>query len=35
VDWAVTGFKDTLLRWLMKPEVFDGAAQEVFQGVQA
>ena len=33
--WAVPGFKDTLLRCLMEPEVFDGATQEVFQGVQA
>ncbi len=28
--WAVPGFKDTLLRCLMEPEVFDGATQEVF-----
>jgi hypothetical protein len=34
-SWAVAGFKDTLLRCLMKPEVLDGATQEVFQGVQA
>jgi hypothetical protein len=33
--WAVPGFKDTLLRCSMEPEVFDGATQEVFQGVQA
>ena len=30
VVWAVPGFKDTLLRCLMEPEVFDGATQEVF-----
>ena len=29
-QWAVPGFKDTLLRCLMEPEVFDGATQEVF-----
>ena len=29
-EWAVPGFKDTLLRCLMEPEVFDGATQEVF-----
>jgi hypothetical protein len=33
--WAVPGFKDTLFRCLMEPEVLDDAAQEVFQGVQA
>jgi len=30
LEWAVPGFKDTLLRCLMEPEVFDGATQEVF-----
>ena len=34
IAWAVPGFKDTLLRCFMELEVFDGATQEVFQGVQ-
>jgi hypothetical protein len=34
-NWAVPGFKDTLLRCFMELEVLNAATQEVFQGVQA
>ena len=34
-EWAVPGFKDTLLRCFLELEVLDGTAQEFFEGVQA
>jgi len=33
--WAAAGFKDTLLRWMMKPEVVYGNETAVQPGVQA
>jgi hypothetical protein len=32
--WAATGFVDTLLRWSMKPEVWDGNEKAVQPRVQ-
>ena len=32
--WAAAGFKDTLLRWSMKPEVVYGYEKEIQSGVQ-
>jgi transposase InsO family protein len=34
VSWAAAGFKDTLLRWSMKPEVVYGYEKEIQSGVQ-
>lgn len=33
--WAAAGFKDTLLRWSMKPEVVYGDEKEIQPRVQA
>ena len=33
--WAAAGFKDTLLRWSMKPEVVYGNEKEIQPRVQA
>lgn len=33
--WAAAGFKDTLLRWKMKPEVVYGNEKAIQPGVQA
>jgi hypothetical protein len=33
--WAAAGFKDTLLRWKMKPEVVYGNKKAIQPGVQA
>ena len=34
-QWAAAGFKDTLLRWSMKPEVVYGNEKEIQPRVQA
>ncbi|WP_219924733.1 hypothetical protein, partial [Halomonas sp. ND22Bw] len=34
-EWAAAGFKDTLLRWKMKPEVVHGNEKAVQPRVQA
>lgn len=34
-EWAAAGFKDTLLRWKLKPEVGYGNETAVQPGVQA
>ena len=34
-DWAAAGFKDTLLRWKMKPEVVYGNEKAILPRVQA
>jgi hypothetical protein len=33
--WAAAGFKDTLLRWKMKPEVVHGEKKDIQPRVQA
>jgi hypothetical protein len=33
--WAAAGFKGTLLRWKMKPEVVYGEKKEILQRFQA
>ena len=33
--WAAAGFKDTLLRWKMKPEVVHGEKNDIQPRVQA
>ena len=35
VDWAASGFVDTLLRWSMGPEVVYGNEADFQPGVQA
>ncbi|WP_291587437.1 hypothetical protein [Comamonas sp. UBA7528] len=32
--WAIAGFKDTLLRWKMKPEVGYGSETAIQPGIQ-
>ena len=34
-SWAAAGFKDTLLRWKMKPEVVHGEKKDIQPRVQA
>ena len=35
IQWAAAGFKDTLLRWKMKPEVDHGNEKAIQPRVQA